>query len=239
MFSRENPYFMHTNKRILVVTGHYGSGKTEFSVSLAMLLRKLDMTGGKRLAVVDLDVANPYFRSRERKELLRQNGIELIASFYDSEITAELPAISADVRKPMEDENCFVIVDVGGNDAGARVLGQFRRYFEGNHLFLTVVNANRPETRDLEGALFHLESIEAETGLKVDGIVDNCHLVMETTAETVKKGRRFCEKVSEASGIPIFCDCYPEALVNRSDLEGVSDHLMPLGMYMRESWLDK
>lgn len=239
MFSHKNPYFSSTNKRVLIVTGHYGSGKTEFSVSLAMKLAKQGIPDGKRFAIVDLDIANPYFRSRERRKLLRENGIGLYADVYDSEITAELPALSAEIRKPLEDENCFVIVDVGGNDAGARVLSQFKRYYAGEHLFLTVINANRPETRDPDGALFHLNSIESETGMTVDGIINNCHLLMETTAQTVKKGHLLCEKVSEAAGIPIFCDCYPETLVNRSELEGLSDHLMPVGMYMRESWLDK
>lgn len=239
MFSQKNPYFSSTNKRVLIVTGHYGSGKTEFSVSLAMQLAKQGIISGKRLAVVDLDIANPYFRSRERRELLRRTGIELYADVYDSEITAELPALSAEIRKPLEDENCFVIVDVGGNDAGARVLSQFKRYYNGDHLFLTVINANRPETRDLAGALFHLDSIKHETGMMVDGIINNCHLLMETTAAVVRKGHELCEQVSEATGIPIFCDCYPEPLVNRNEIEGLSSHLMPVGMYMRESWLDK
>lgn len=242
MFSQENPYFTPTDKRVLVVTGHYGSGKTEFSVSLAMLLAKLNKLSENpksRLALVDLDIANPYFRSRERKKLLSKHGIALYASVFDNEITAELPALTADIRKPLEDENCFVIVDVGGNDAGARVLSQFKRYYEGDHLFLTVINANRPETRDIEGALFHLDSIVYETGMKVDGIINNCHLIMETSAETVRKGHNLCEEVSKQANIPIFCDCYPAPLVNRDALEGLSDHLMPLGMYMRESWLDK
>ena len=239
MFSQKNPYFSSTDKRVLIVAGHYGSGKTEFSVSLAMHLAKLNKDTGKKLALVDLDIANPYFRSRERRELLERNGIQVYADVYNSEITAELPALSAEIRKPLEDESTFVIVDVGGNDTGARVLSQFKRYYTGDHLFLTVINANRPETRDLEGAIFHLESIKYETGMAVDGIINNCHLLMETTAETVKKGHRLCEEVSKTLNIPVFCDCYPEPLVKREELEGLSEHLMPIGMFMRASWLDK
>ena len=239
MFSKENPYFAPTDKRVIVVTGHYGSGKTEFAVSLAMLMAPRFKDSGRKLAVVDLDIANPYFRSRERKELLNKNGVEVYASFYNSEITQELPAITAEIRKPLQDEDTFVIVDAGGNDTGARVLSQFRRYYEGEHLFLTVINANRPETHDLEGALYHLDSIKYETGMAVDGIVNNCHLLMETTADTVRKGHALCEAVSAGTGIPIFTDCYPQKLVRREDLLGLSPHLMPVGMYMRESWLDK
>jgi len=239
VFNQKNPYFAPTDKRVLIVAGHYGSGKTEFSVSLAMHLAELNRGTGKKLALVDLDIANPYFRSRERRKLLEEYGIKVYADVYDSEITAELPALSAEIRKPLEDDSTYVIVDVGGNDAGARVLNQFKRYCAGDHLFLTVINANRPETRDLEGAVYHLESIRHETGLAPDGIINNCHLLMETTANTVKKGHKLCEEVSKATGIPIFCDCYPEPLVKREDLEGLSEHLMPIKMYMRESWLDK
>ena len=239
MFNTANPYFAPTDKRVLVVTGHYGSGKTEFAVSLAMLMAPKFSDSGKKLAIVDLDIANPYFRSRERKELLNKNGVDVYASFYNSEITQELPAITAEIRKPLQDEDTFVIVDAGGNDTGARVLSQFRRYYEGEHLFLTVINANRPETRDIEGALYHLDSIKYETGMETDGIVNNCHLLMETTADTVRKGHDLCQAVSEKTGIPIFCDCYPQKLVKREDLLGLSPHLMPIGMYMRDSWLDK
>ena len=239
MFNTANPYFAPTDKRVLVVTGHYGSGKTEFAVSLAMLMAPKFRDSGKKLAIVDLDIANPYFRSRERKELLNKNGVDVYASFYNSEITQELPAITAEIRKPLQDEDTFVIVDAGGNDTGARVLSQFRRYYEGEHLFLTVINANRPETRDIEGALYHLDSIKYETGMEIDGIVNNCHLLLETTADTVRKGHDLCQTVSEKTGIPIFCDCYPQKLVKREDLLGLSPHLMPIGMYMRDSWLDK
>ena len=166
-------------KRIIAVTGHYGSGKTEFSVSLANLLAKEEDREYPRLALVDLDIANPYFRSRERKEQLEAQGIRVIGSAYDCEITAELPALSAAARGPLEDEGCRVIVDFGGNDAGALVLHQFRKYFQmDQHLMLAVVNASRAETRTIDGAMEHLAAIEYATGLPLDGLIELCDRIL-------------------------------------------------------------
>lgn len=228
------------DRRIMVVTGHYGSGKTEFCVSLAMLLAKCGYKPYERLALIDLDIANPYFRSRERRETLEKAGISVYGSAYDHEITAELPALGADIRAPLEDKGCRVIVDVGGNDSGALVLNQFAKYFtKEDSLSLIVINANRPETRRLEGAIEHLSAIEAKAHISIDGIINNCHLLKETDAVCVEKGHRLCRQVCDATGKFIWCDCYPEGIVPAGELEGKYDHLMPLGLYMRPTWLDR
>ena len=228
------------DRRIMVVAGHYGSGKTEFCVSLAMRLARRGYGPYKRLAMIDLDIANPYFRSRERKSELEAAGVSLYGNAYEHEITAELPALGANIRTPLEDGDCRVIVDVGGNDTGAVVLNQFEKYLGPEEaLFLAVVNTNRPETRDVEGALSHLRAIERKTGRRVDGVINNCHLLLETDAECVSKGHRLCEAVCEAAGLFIWCDCYPEGIVDAAALEGRYEYLMPMGLYMRPSWIDK
>ena len=233
-------YIKPLEKRIIGVTGHYGSGKTEFAVSLANLLADEPKREYPRLAVVDLDIANPYFRSRERKEELEAKGIKVIGSAYDCEITAELPALSAAARGPLEDEGCRVIVDFGGNDVGALVLHQFRKYFQRDqHLLLAVVNASRAETRTIEGALEHLAAIEYATGLPLDGLINNCHLLRETDADDVARGHRFCTQLCEKMGLPLYCDCYPAPLVKAGSLHDIGPWAMPLGLYMRPSWLDK
>ena len=229
--------FFEYLKRKLIVTGHYGSGKTEFAVSLAMLL-SAEKPG--KLAIIDLDIVNPYFRSRERRDMLEESGISVYGSVFDTEVTAELPALGATLRAPLEDNNCRVIVDAGGNDSGALVLNQFSKYFlDDETIMLAVVNANRPDTSSLDGALGHIAAIEAVTGLTVSGIVNNCHLLRETTADTVLKGHRLCERVCEATGKTLWCDCYPKGIVDPGDLFIISERLMPLGLYMRPTWLDK
>lgn len=228
-------FFMQTGRKT-VITGHYGSGKTEFAVSLAMMLAAFNI--GK-LALIDLDIVNPYFRSRERRDILEGSGVSVYGSAFDYEVTAEMPALGATVRAPLEDKDCRVIVDAGGNDIGALVLNQFMKYFtDDDTTVLAVVNANRPDTGSLEGALEHIAAIEAATGLAVTGIVNNCHLLRETTADTVLKGHNFCEHLCNASGKRLWCDCYPSGIVDPGDLQGFQGNLMPLGLYMRPTWID-
>ncbi|MBR1561142.1 MAG: hypothetical protein IJ646_12945 [Clostridia bacterium] len=228
------------DRRVLVVTGHYGSGKTEFSVSLALKLAREGFGPYARLALCDLDIINPYFRSRERRGILEDAGVPVYGSAYGHEVTAEIPELAANIRAPLEDRDCRVIVDLGGNDSGALILNQFGKYFTPESaLFLTVINANRPETRDFDGAMAHIEAIERATGHRVDGLVNNTHLLRETDAGCVAKGHRLCEAIRDATGRFIWCDCYPEGVVPEADLTDKYERLMPLGLYMRPTWLDR
>ena len=228
------------DRRIMVVTGHYGSGKTEFCVSLAMRLAQEGFGPYNRLALVDLDIINPYFRSRERRTLLEQAGVRVYGSAYGHEVTAEIPELAADVRAPLEDSSCRVIVDVGGNDSGALVLRQFGKYLTGEEaLNLCVVNANRPETRDAEGAVEHLRAIEANMGSPVDGIISNTHLLRETDVACIARGHDLCETVCAKTGKFLWCDCYPGGIVPEGPWMARYAHLFRLGLFMRPTWLDR
>ena len=205
----------------MVVTGHYGSGKTEFCVSLALAIAASGNQAGKRLALVDLDIINPYFRSRERKELLEAAGVRLYGSAYGHEVAAEIPELAADIRAPLENPDCRVIIDVGGNDAGAKVLRQFGKYLTGpDTLTLCVVNANRPETRGVEGVLAHLEAIERTMDLHVEGLINNTHLLRETDEACVARGHALCAAAAARTGAAIWCDCYPAGIVPQEAVEG-------------------
>ncbi len=233
-------YIKPFKKRILIVTGHYGSGKTEFAVSYALLTARLKKEPYPKIALIDLDIANPYFRSRERRELLESEGISVYGSMYKTEITAELPALGATIRTPLEDETCFVIVDAGGNDSGALVLNQFKKYFTPDKTAVAaVINANRPETRDVAGATSHLTAIENVTGLTINGLINNTHLLRETTPETIADGHALCMRLCSETSKELWCDCYPEPIVPREKLAHISKYLMPLGLYMRPTWLDR
>jgi len=240
--------------RKIIVTGHYGSGKTEFAVSLALLLAAYEseklaprsknglQSSGitpSPVALIDLDIVNPYFRSREQRDMLGKAGVSIYGSAFDKESTAEMPALGASLRAPLENSLYRVIVDVGGNDSGALVLNQFGKYFSDDETtVLAIVNANRPETNDLDGALRHIAAIESATGLTVSGVVNNCHLLRETKAETIIKGHVLCKRICEETGKLYWCDCYPEGIVSVDELSGLSGNLMPLGLYMRQTWLD-
>ena len=236
--------------RKIIITGHYGSGKTEFAVSLAMLLAGTQEGGAPvshgdlvshnaPVSLIDLDIVNPYFRSRERREMLENAGITVYGSVFDEEITTELPALGANVRAPLEDVSRRVIIDVGGNDTGALVLNQFSKYFKDDATVLAIVNANRMDTCSVDGALEHISAIEAITGLTVSEIVNNTHLLRETTADDIIKGYELCEEICKKSGKHLLLNCYPEGLVDPDSLAGLTGSLMPLGLYMRPAWLDK
>jgi hypothetical protein len=250
-------------KRIIIVAGHYGSGKTEFSVNLAMhfatqlntqlspqldtqlaeqLSEQLDVRpqNYKRVALVDLDIINPYFRSRERRKLLEKAGVSVYGSLYKTDITAEIPALGAEIRVPLEDKDCLTIIDLGGNDSGALVLNQFKKYLLPEHtVVLAVINANRPETRDVLGAIEHLASIEAATGLTITHIVNNTNLLRETSVNTIIKGRRLVLEVCEKTDREFLFDCYPVPVLNADDLRLLESVAFPLELYMRETWLDR
>ena len=226
--------FFSRMPRKVIVVGHYGSGKTEFSVSLAMMLAA---NGASKLALVDLDIINPYFRSREQRDMLEGAGVCVYGSTYDHEITAEIPALGASVRAPLEDDDCRVIVDVGGNDAGALVLKQFSKYFTADTEAIAVINANRPSTNTVIGAIDHIAAIEAATGLMITGIVNNTHLLKDTNISTILKGYELCMQVCTETGKAFCCSCYPAGIVDRSDILDLDGDFFPLGLYMRPTWL--
>ena len=234
------------DKRIRVIVGHYGSGKTEFSVNYAFRLAEQ----GRRTALVDLDIANPYFRSREKQSPLQEKGIRVYSNTFGYDITADLPAIAAGIKAPLEDLACDTVVDAGGDDLGARILIQFDKYWRGGECDLfCVVNANRRETGTVDGAMSHIIRIEAETNLKVTGLINNTHLLRETTAADILKGWRVCRELSDRLGIPIKYNCCVENLI--PEVENlISGHgmkgkgpddfqLFPMHLHMRDCWLDR
>lgn len=239
--------------RITVIAGHYGSGKTELAVNLAMdaaaRLRAWEAEGlspEKRpydsVAVCDLDIANPYFRSREQARLLLENGIDLISNAFEQDITEDLPAVSARINAPLQNPRCRAILDVGGDQGGARVLIQFRDQLLGeDSQMLCVVNGNRPETGTLAGALDHLGRMADETGIPFKGLVNNTHLLSETRPEDLIRGHRLCQQISQATGIPLLMDCCREDLLpeflNLARREGLAVNPFPLRLFMRPSWL--
>ena len=227
---------MQYGPRKIAVTGHFGSGKTEFAVSLAFALAGCG--GTERLALCDLDIENPYFRSRERGEALEKAGIRTYSDPYGGHNGSELQTISAAIRAPLEDEDCRVVLDCGGDNTGAMVLNQFSKYFTpGSYALLCVVNCNRPGTDTPEKAAEHIRAIEQTTGLTVTGLISNAHLIRYTTAETVTEGWAFTKQVEAISGVPALCACCMESIV--PEVTGRGFDVFPIGMYMRESYLDK
>lgn len=220
--------------RKIAVTGHFGCGKTEFSVSLAMTLASTDVPD---LALADLDVENPYFRSRERMELLEENGVSVYSDPFHGKNGSELQTLDPAILAPLQREGCRVILDAGGDFTGAMILNQYKRFLQSETQLLFVLNHNRPGTDSVEKAISQLRSIEDVTGLAVSGIISNSHFIRYTTADDVREGWNFALEVSEKTGIPALCACCMQSLI--PELTGCGFDIFPIGMYMRESYLDK
>ena len=217
-------------KRIQIITGHYGSGKTEYAVNLALQLAEKY----ENVALADMDIVNPYFRSYEQAKRLEDAGIRVIVTSCGG--IADIPAINPEVLSIFQQEKWTGVLDIGGDPIGARVLARFAPQLKTEDFdLLFVLNANRPETKDVESALQYMRDIERECRQKVTGIVNNTHLCGETTAEEILKGARLAQELSERTSLPVI-----HHAVQRKFVEQVQDKLsepgLPMNIYMKKPW---
>ena len=220
-------------KRVTVVTGHYGSGKSEFSINLALRI----VSAEQAVALLDMDVVNPYFRSRERRELLEQHGIRIIANAFGKDVGVDIPAVSAEAYAPLQDENTRTIIDAGGDPVGARVLGSLRHVLPRDDCeVLCLLNASRPETRTPEQAESLIGGIEAESGLRVTALVNNTHMLEHTSAAELVRGLSLCRAVSERLELPIVYHGVLQSLLDEVPAEWPGE-VVPIAMYLREAWM--
>ncbi len=221
------------DKRVRLFIGHYGSGKSEVSLNYVTKLRK-EVKG--EVALADLDVVNVYFRTREKKELMKELGITPIDSSIQT-TTLDVPAVSAEIMRPLHDKNVNYVLDVGGDNVGGRVVGRFAQHFKQNDYdMFFVINGNREKTQTAEEILGYIDAIEATSKLKVTGLINNTHLLRETTVEDVMKGQNIARQVSNIKDIPIRYVCCINSLVDKlpEDLEG---EILPINLYLREDWM--
>jgi hypothetical protein len=184
---------------IVVVVGNYGSGKTEVCINLAAH-RKL---GGIDVRIADLDLVNPYFRTREARGPLSELGIEVVLP-PEQYLHADLPILSPQVAGMIRRPSQLVLLDAGGDDAGATVLATLEDELKGKPLrVLQVINPLRPFTETVEGCLKVRQQIEHASRLSVDGIIGNANLIDETTADDIYNGYDFVNGLCESSGLPL------------------------------------
>ena len=187
-------------KKINIVTGHYGSGKTNVSANMAVNLAK----DGNKVTVVDLDIVNPYFRTADFTELFKDNSIELVKSMY-ANTNLDIPAISFDLER-IATEDGYCIVDVGGDDDGATALGRYAEafsQFSDNIEFYYVINACRYLTKEPSESLELLYAIEDASHMKATAIINNTNLGKETTADIILDNIKYGEEISRKSGLPV------------------------------------
>lgn len=185
--------------RISVLVGHFGSGKTEIALNAAVMLAG----SGARVALVDLDVVKPYFRSRAARDFLSDRGIELVAPEGD-DVFADIPVLTPRVRALCRDPWVRVIIDAGGDDTGARALGSLSDAVAAAGAGLDVVlNFRRPFTPDVDSAVAMAREIELAARLRVEGVISNTHLMGETTRDVVLDGCALARQAAERLGVPL------------------------------------
>ena len=189
------------HKRLTLFAGHYGSGKTNIAVNYALKLAG----EGKDVVIADLDIVNPYFRTKDSAAVLEAAGVQLISpQFANSNV--DLPALPAEAYRLVQDKSIYGIMDIGGDDRGAYALGRYVPTLkeENNYRMVFVANCYRPLTRTPEDAMEVMREIEEACKLRFTDIINNSNLASETTPQTVLESQDYMEKLSALSGLPIF-----------------------------------
>lgn len=187
-------------KRITMILGHYGSGKTNIALNLAAEYKKTR----ERVAIADLDIVNPYFRTKDSLDFLEEQGIRLIVSEY-ANTNIDIPALPQDMYAVTDDKGLTCVLDIGGDDRGALVLGRLRPEIlrENDYENLLVINRYRPLTADAASTVEVMREIEEASGIPFTGIINNSNIGVETTAEAVLASLPYAEEVSKLTGLPI------------------------------------
>ena len=210
-------------KRVTLFAGHYGSGKTNIALNYARMLKR----AGSPVTVADLDIVNPYFRTKDSAADLQAEGIDLVVSdFANSNV--DFPALPKEIYALVADRETKIVMDIGGDDRGALALGRYVPDIkaEGDYEMLAVVNAARPLTRTPQEAVEVLREIEAACRLPFTGIVNNTNVGAETTVETVLGSIPYADEIAALMGVPVRFTCAIGAIA--AELKGKVENLLPL-----------
>ena len=214
---------MNKFKRLTLLCGHYGSGKTNVAVNLAFYLKEQY----NNVVVADLDIVNPYFRTKDSIDDFKARGIELICSEY-ANTNVDIPALPANMYRLTADKDITAVIDVGGDDRGAYALGRLVPEIkaENNFDMLMVINGYRPLTPDAQSTIEVMREIEEACKLKFTGLVNNSNIGEETTVEDIIKSIGYANEVSQASGLPIVMTSVKRELYD--GLKNKIDNLLPM-----------
>lgn len=221
--------------RITIVSGHYGVGKSEFTIALASKFRSAEPD--VPITVIDLDVVNPYFRTREARAVLEALGTRVIGNSLEIDVGVDVPAIPGSIVPTLHDTAVCTIIDLGGDPVGARALRQFRPHIPPEDTdFFYLVNAYRNEVSTVEKARLSLGAIEGELELKCTGIVNNTHLLHETTCDHLRVGDELCRRLAAEMGIPVVYHAAAEALLESCG-GGLAGEPVVIRETLRQGWM--
>lgn len=211
------------HKRLTILCGHYGSGKTNVAVNLAFKLREQH----ERVTVADLDIVNPYFRTKDSMKEFDERGIRLICSPYANS-NVDIPALPQELYSVTDDKGQTVVLDIGGDDRGALALGRLAEQIkaEDDYAMLMVINRFRPLTPDVPSTLEVMREIEVACGIPFTGLVNNSNLGEETTADDVLGSMTYATEVAKATGLPLVMTTVKDDLYDA--LSGQIPDLFPM-----------
>ena len=218
---------------VVAIVGNYGSGKTEVSINLAVNRKR----AGVDVRIADLDLVNPYFRTREARKQLEKLGIEVVLPAQEY-LQADLPVLSPEIAGLIKSAAGLSLLDVGGDDVGAMVLAALGDAFKGIRVHvLQVVNPLRPNTSTVEGCLKIRDEIEKAAQLKITGLIGNANLIDETGIDTIYGGYQFVRKLSETSGLPLEFITVARDLLPTIDLKRIGCSILPIARQLVPPWL--
>ncbi len=220
------------SKRIKIFVGSFGSGKTEIAINYSIYCRK----NHSQVAIVDLDIVNPYFRTREVKDTLNLKGIKVIAP--EGKLAyADLPLISPEIKGLIQDSDYHLILDVGGDDVGTVVLGNFKSFIKDlDYEMLLVVNSYRPFTQNMTQIKQMAQEIENSSRLKISGIVSNPNLLTETDEEIIKQGHILIREAAQKLKVPIKFICIDERFSQKIKQENFEEPIFYIKRFMSLPW---
>lgn len=220
-------------KRLLLFAGHYGSGKTNIAVNIAMDLKK----EGRDVVIADLDIVNPYYRTKDSEKELEEAGIPLISSEYANS-NVDVPALPQALYSLVDQKERYGVMDIGGDDRGALALGRYAPFIleENNYEMLLVINQYRPLTRDLQSTLEVMREIEAAGGIPFTGIVNNSNLGRDTTAEDVIATDAYAKEMAAATGLCLRMTTVKDDIAE--EVAKVLPNVVPLHLQNKRLWND-
>ncbi|PIR17003.1 MAG: cobalamin biosynthesis protein CbiA [Deltaproteobacteria bacterium CG11_big_fil_rev_8_21_14_0_20_49_13] len=224
----------HSLQPITIIVGNFGSGKTEVSVNFSLAVKA--GAPDEEVTIVDMDMVNPYFRCREAASPMEEKGIKVI--YPKGEYTwADLPIILPEVKGLLIRKGHRLILDVGGDDVGAKGLASLSDHLSKNECeVLFVLNPNRPFTGNAAGTMKIMREISGVSGLPINGFIVNTHLIDETTPETIITGARTATNISKESGVPIKFATVMNGILAKMDAKEIGSPVLPLKRLLLPPW---
>lgn len=218
--------------KIYIIVGHYGSGKSEFALNLALLLNQ-----NQNVCIADLDIVNPYFRTREARDQLTTLGIEVLSDTLNSKQGLDMPYLSPAISGIISLKAKTIILDCGGDEVGIRILKQYQFFLQNsNYEMLMVINTYRPLTNSVFKIINMKERLENESNLKITGYVNNSNLLRSTTVKDMILSNHILSEVSQLTNVSVKYVSGVKAIIDQLPSNILGERIV-LDLFLRKNWL--